>query len=373
MNKIANLQMSLTPWQKAQAAMLYHFTSVEYLKGLHKLVGELIKGFVDPLLEAAKAQGRDKVLSSEVWGERNTSRNWENNAWPFLRDLQVSLARDIALRTSGKYRRTSVNECLRGIAEYSTDWATPGEERLLQLALAAISEYAAQYDTSVNAYENRWDDYRFAYVYPSFARLKSRIPKYEVRTEFSADTGEVAKRTGVYVALDDPHASLQFVWGGTEAIKLRAAKTFNEIGLAALTSVGRESLWFDEERMFAFATAEPHRTRFHDLVYSCDEPNPGLAPSAVAGSAFMSKSCRWALVDFVPDEFEELDLSISLGAHLSHMPSRVAGGDPFVQAGYYFAPAAPGSRRFFSSGETAPSLDSSYGKTFWQWDENQGK
>jgi hypothetical protein len=365
--------MHLTPWRKAQAAMLYHFTSIDYLQGLHKMVGELINGFVDPLLETAKAQGRDAVLLSDIWGDRNTSRNWENNAWPFLRDLQISLARDIALRTSDRFRRTSVNESLRGLAEYSTDWATPGEERVLQLALATISEYAAQYDDSVNVYENRWDDYCFAYVYPTFARLKRRSPKFRLRTEFSASTGEVAKRTGVYVALDDPHASLQFAWSGSEAMKLRMANTFNEVGLAALSVVGRSSLWFDEEKMFAFATAEPNRQRFHDLIYSCGEPNPILAPSAVARSAFMSKSCRWALVDVVPNEFEELDLSIGSEVTGSPALNRVQAGKRFIEAGYYFTPSASESRRYFSMGELAPNVNSSYGTTFWQWDTYQGK
>ena len=368
-----SVPMNLSPWQKAQAGMLYHFTSIAYLKGLHKMVSDLISGFVDPLLEAARAQGRDEVMVNEVWGSRNTSRNWENNAWPFLRDLQISLARDVALRESCKFRRTSVNESLRGVAEYSTDWATPGEERVLQLALATISEYASQYDTSVNIYENRWNDYRFAYVYPAFARLSLRAPKFEVRNEFNVDTNEVAKRTGVYVALDDPHASLQFVWGGPEAIKLRAANTFNEIGLAALSSVGRKSLWFDEERMFAFATTEPYSKQFHDLVYSCEEPYPPSAPSAVARSAFTSKPCRWALVDIVPDEFEELDLSIGSEVTESPVPNRVQAGKRFVEAGYYFTPSASESRRYFSVDEVAPMVNSSYGTTFWQWDTYQGK
>lgn len=369
----ASAPIDLTPWQRAQAAMLYHFTSVDYLKGLHRLVEELISGFVDPLLETAKAQGRDQVLISEIWGDRNTSRNWENNAWPFLKDLQLSLVRDIALRAAGKYRRTSVNESLRGVAEYSTDWTTPAEERILQLALATISAYASSYDDSVNVYENRWDDYCFAYVYPAFASLKLRTPKFEVRKECNADTGEVAERTGVYVALDDPYASLQFVWSGAEGVKLRVANTFNEIGLAALSSVGRKSLWFDEGKMFAFATAEPNDRQFHDLVYSCDEPNPRLAPSAVARSAFMSKPCRWALVDIVPDEFEEFDLTAEPEAVQATVSSRVEAGDRIVLEGYYITPSAPGTRQYFSPGDQAPVLNSSYGKTIWQRDLDQSK
>lgn len=337
------------------------------------MVPDLVSGIVDPLLDTARTQERDKILISEVWGDRNTVRNWENNAWPFLKELQTSLARDIALRMSGKYRRTSVNESLRGVAEYSTDWATPGEERVLQLALATISEYAAKYDKSVDVYQNRWNDYHFADLYSTFAACQLKTPKFEVREEFSASTGELPVRTGVYVALDDPYATLQFVWSAPEGIKLRLANTFNEIGLAALASVGRRSLWIDQEKMFAFATAEPNRKLFQDSIYVSEQPYPSLAAEAVAEYSFELKPCRWALVDIVLDEFEEIDLADESAVAETGVPSRVEAGDRIVSEGYYITPSAPGVRQFFLSGDLAPVLNSSYGKTIWQWDLDQKK
>ncbi|MGX4643418.1 hypothetical protein [Massilia sp. SYSU DXS3249] len=361
----------LTQWRKAQAVMLYHFTSVEYLAVLHKMVGDLIAGFVEPLLKTAETQGRDRVLMSKIWGERNLSKNWENNAWPFLKDLQASLAVDIALRTSGKYRSTAVNESLRGVAEYSTEWATPGEEKLLNLALATISEYAAPHDKSVDKYQNKWNDYRFAYVYPAFISLMLKAPRLQIRGDVIASTGEIPPETGVYVALDDPHASLQFVWKGADAAKLRAANTFNEIGLAALRTVGREALWFDEKKMFAFATSSPYATVFKDSVFLYDEPYPSLAPAAVARQAFSSCSSRWALVEIVPGEFEDLSALFAKDEVIATMNRRVPGGSVCDLAGYYFSPAHPGSRRFLQLGEIAPKDESEYGSTYWQWDENQ--
>ncbi len=103
----------LTAWQSIQAAMLYQFSSTDYLKNLHTIVTSLVDGVVDPLLELAKVQGRDWVIENDRWGKRDTSENWENNAWPHLKDLQLSLARDIARRTFGEYEKTAVNECLR--------------------------------------------------------------------------------------------------------------------------------------------------------------------------------------------------------------------------------------------------------------------
>ena len=111
------------------------------------------------------------------------------------------------------------------------------------MALAIISEYASEYDSSVDVYQNRWNDYRFAYVYQAFARLMLRTPKFRVRDEFEGASGQVPAQTGVYVALDDPYASLQFVWSGNDGIQLRMANTLNQIGIDALSSVGRKSLW----------------------------------------------------------------------------------------------------------------------------------
>lgn len=363
----------LIPWRRAQAAMLYHFTSLDYLRALHKMVSDLIGGFVDPLLDMAKAQGRDNLLLSRVWGHRNLARNWENNAWPFLKDLQVSLARDIAWRTLNKYRPTSVNESLRGVAEYSTDWATPGEERFLEIALATISQYAASHDSSVEVHQNQWDDFSFAYVYPAFAQLMPKTPKFRVANEVIMETGKVPAQTGVYMSIDDPHASLQFVWSEHGGAKLRNANTFNEVGLAALATVGRQSLWFDADKMFAFATAEPYTTLFHDSVFLSGEPYPLLAPAAVARSAFKTRPCRWVLVDIIPGEFEELDLATEADAIDAPPPRRIVGGDRCREPGFYFTPSSPGTRRYFASDEVAPDIDSSYGATYWQWDANQEK
>lgn len=106
---------TLGPWQKKQAAMLYYYASGAYLKPLHAMVTNLIDNVADPMLDLAKSQGRDAQLISERWGKRHISQNWSNNAWPFLKDLQVSLARDLAALNRGEYRVTAVNNALRGM------------------------------------------------------------------------------------------------------------------------------------------------------------------------------------------------------------------------------------------------------------------
>lgn len=74
--------------------MLYEYSSIEYLTKLIQLVNQLIVGIVDPVLTAAAAQGWDALLKSPRWRIRDTPENWANNAWPFLKELQASLAKD---------------------------------------------------------------------------------------------------------------------------------------------------------------------------------------------------------------------------------------------------------------------------------------
>lgn len=375
MSKLDNSDTSapLTTWQKKQAAMLYFFSAPPYLMKLHRMVSDMMTGMVDPLLDMAKSQNRDKLLTSKAWGDRNTSQNWANNAWPFLKDLQVSLAQDIALRASNRFRVTSVNESLRGLYEFSLDWTTPGEERMIKLALSTISEYASQYDDTVTAHQNRWDDYCFAYSYPAFKTAQQDIPKFAVSNNVVGVTGQVPPQTGVYICQDDPHASLQFAWTENGGIKLRVANTFNEIGLAALAAVGREALWFDERKMLDFAMSKAYAPVFHNHIFLDGEPCPALAPSAVARAAFTTRPCKWTLVELLPGQFENLDTLAEAEPVAAFGTNRLAGGERCVEPGFYFTPSAPNSRRFFSQGEIVPALDSAYGITYWQRDSSQNK
>ncbi|GAB3472100.1 hypothetical protein GCM10027321_44740 [Massilia terrae] len=362
---------SLTAWQTKQAAMLYFFTSEEYLRKLHKMVSDLLTGLVDPLLELAKAQDRDRLFRDPIWGNRNTSENWSNHAWPFLKDLQASLAQAVARRATNRFQVSGVNECLRGIYEYSLDWTTPSEEEMLKVALSTISKTANEFDDTVNEYENRWDDFCFAYSYPAFESLTHRIPKFRVRPDSQVETGALPARTGVYFSPDEPHASLQFAWAEHGGVRLRLANTFNELGLAALAAVGRNTLWFDEEKMLRFVLSEPLARGIRHEVLSDGEPEASLAPSAVARSAFTSKECTWMLVEPIPGEFE--DLSVPSGSTPSPTPGirKFKAGQACTESGFYFTPSSPGSRRHFARGEQMPSVNSGYGETIWQWDADQ--
>lgn len=361
----------LTTWQKKQAAILYHFASMDYLKGLHRMVSDAIDGFIEPLLLLAKEQRRDSALVDPRWGTRNTAENWSNNAWPFLKDFQSSLAKDIAARAFERYGISGVNEYFRGMEEYSTRWATVEEEQTFENIVRAISHYAHYIDLTLDDYfGNRWTDAEFGHAYPEFAAKNSKIPRFRVRTDVIGESGKTPIRTGVYVSQDDPNATLQFGWTGNGGGKLRLSKTFSDIGLEALRKIGRKDLWFNDEKMFEFATTSQYAALFRPTVYMLGEEHRDFASIAISDEAFVERPCKWYFVELVNGEFEDLE-GTSSEAPPSQALEKVSGGETCQKTGFYFTPARPGSRRRLTKGETAPEYDSQYGKTIWQWDPQQ--
>lgn len=352
--------------------MLLHYSSLDYLKNLHQLVSQLVNGVVDPLLDLAKQQGRDSVLVNARWGTRDTAGNWSNNAWPILKELQQSLAKQIALRSFDRYDITYVNESLRGVDQFSMQWATDLEEEQYEAFAQLLSTYSQRIDATLDPRENsRWDDHDFAYDFASFVTECPRIPKFRVRTDIAFPTGTIPPRTGVYVSQTDPNAALQFAWTGSEGCRLRNARTFNEIGLAALKQVGRSDLWFNQDKMFKFATSPPYAALFHDELYFGSEVFEDLAPSAVARAGIINQPSSWYFVEVVEDDFEDSEIVWPDQSPASTGVARVAGGEVCTTSGYYFSPSRLASRRHFAAGEIMPKFDSHYGLTIWQWDTNQ--
>lgn len=351
--------------------MLYYFSSVEYLDPLHTMVNNILNDVADPALNLAKTQGRDQRLTSKNWGARDTSQNWSNNAWPFFKDLQKSLAQDIASRRNGEYRKTAVNDCLRGIDEYSTAWMTQQEEQKLKKIMENISDYALPHDHTLDSYQNWWDDYEFFSYFKIFAAKNPTIPKFRVRQDISISTGEVPTKTGVYLANNDPHAALQFIWTEPKGACLRAAKTFNDIGLAALREIGRNDLWADETKMFNFAMSEKHASLFKPLIMVGGQYWTSAAPAIVASEAFQTVSRNWSLLEIIPGEKEQLGALELLDTSLKYAAQPAQGGSLCLLDGFYFTPALELSRRHFRKGDKFPDSKSTFGETHWQWDINQ--
>ena len=335
------------------------------------MVSALIGGVVEPLLLLAQAERRDSVLVDARWGTRNTSANWSNNAWPFLKEFQASLAKDVAGRAFERYRTTGVNEYFRGIGQYSTQWMTPAEETNFEDAIRLISAYAIDIDDTLNDYhDSRWTDSGLAKAFREFASTHAQIPKFRIRTDMTGESGKTPGRTGVYVSQDDPHAALQFAWIGNGGGKLRPSKTFSEIGLAALEKVGRDDLWLDEEKMFVFAMQRQYQLMFKPTIYMAGEEHRDFSSIAVAKAAFIERTCKWYFVEIANDEFVDVQ-DDATSQTSSALVQRISAGETCLTTGYYFTPAHPNSRRRLQQGQVAPAYESQYGKTIWQWDQSQ--
>lgn len=360
----------LSGWRKKQAALLYHFSSMEYLLGLQKRLLAL-RSFAEGLVDISQVEERDRIIRKQSrWGHRDTSENWANNGWPFLADFQLAITRDIADRAAQIYHVTNAYQCGRGMAEYSTQWMALDEQERFDKMFAELSDYAGNIDDTMdkNYREGRWNDFGLTLAWQEQKEQFPMIPKFRVLTEVTAESGRLPPRTGVYVSVDDHDAVLQFAWTGSATGKLLECTTFNDLGKAALHKVGRSKLWLDGQAMLDFVIENQNDPGLRSDSFFVDSFKPDLAPSLVARNAFISHPTHWYYVELVPDEFEPIEAEPERSPE---GPLRFESGSVCLKPGVYFTPAHAGSRRRFQVGEEFPELDSQYGRTIWQWDNQQ--
>lgn len=363
--------ITLSSWQKKQAALLYHFASFDYLKGLHERVHQL-QDYVDATLNKSQSEGRDRFLRDARWGNRDTSENWGNHAWSFLADFGLSVAKDMAARPSQIYSITGANQCARGMAEFSLQWMTSTEEKKFDSLLESVVRYARYIDTTMDKAHRagRWNDFRLAMAWVDHSHLFNSLPVFKIREDINSETGEIPPKTGVYISTQHPEGSLQFAWNGNEYGKLKECAIFNGIGSRALNAVGRAKLWLDGNAMLEFVQKNLDAPELLEDSYFSKSHTPVLAPSLVGRNAFTSAPSKWCYVELVMGESEPVDAEPEKMTNLNQ-PGRFESGEICELGGFYFTPAT-GSRRFFRMGELFPETESIYGKTIWQWDDNQG-
>jgi hypothetical protein len=369
-------QYTLSLHQKRQATLLYHWMSIDYLKGLKTLIDALIKG-ADVTLELAKLQGRDALLTSDRWGVRDTSANWSTFVFPALEEFRQSTVWQIAQVANELYGGTGANQCAHILGEYSSMWMTPEEEEKFKAQFDEVYGYASKHDDAAGVGgERRLDDFGMVYEWRLNAEQFPRLPKFRVRTDVEGTTGKRPQRTGVYVPQDDPNGTLQFAWRGSDEGQLGEMQTFNELGLRMLASVGRDSVWIDDAKMSKFALDAIARDPNLDTgpcTKADIQQQPDLAHSAMAFPSFTTRPCKWYFVEMVNGEYE--DAAETDAAANAYKPApdqgRCEANQPCPREGFWFTPAQAGSRRQFKAGEVMPSVGGDYGLTIWQWDSNQ--
>lgn len=93
-------------------------------------------------------------------------------------------------------------------------------------------------------------------------------------------------------------------------------------------------------------------------------------PDDPTSQAFDRVSTTWTLVQRIADEAGGIPGEEPWRTHAAQR-LRCEAGQPCPHDGWWFTPAAQGSRRNFRQGEVMPSLGGDYGLTIWQWDPQQ--
>ncbi|MCF1443238.1 PoNe immunity protein domain-containing protein [Ralstonia nicotianae] len=175
---------------------------------------------------------------------------------------------------------------------------------------------------------------------------------------------------------------------------------------------GRDGLFESVVQKLLVENKQPERVLLHPDAYrslaratvSAPEERPGLIEEFLDGWYRQMKPCYWhgthtdkegssyfgywafeaALVTVLWDIDDSSyrdhlvypkDLVDWYRSHASvapeNTPPRTPAEQPCPKEGWWFTPAAAGSRRHFEQGEIMPEVQSDYGSTFWQWDSDQ--
>lgn len=119
-----------------------------------------------------------------------------------------------------------------------------------------------------------------------------------------------------------------------------------------------------------------HETDANGGIYLPDRP----ADDARTFIGALSRAARSELKKFADVDLDTQDgtyvvslqkLLVALEQDSSQDPLRCEGGQACPRTGYWLTPARLGSRQRFEQGELMPALDTDYGVTIWQWDEQQ--
>ena len=289
----------LSQSQKIQVTLLYLYASFDYLKELRlKLQGLMVS--VDPTLELSKMQRGNSLITAFQRGAREMSEDWRNDACSILMHFERSVEGQMTERASDSFSITIANECERSLREISLAWMTPDGQDNFDDQFQAISWHARQLDDTVSQHQRagRWDDFSLMLAASECKHDIDRADSLRLRPDILGVSGTTPARTGVYLPLDDPYGTPQFYWTGNPQGVLLDCNTFNELGLEALASIGRDDLLINKSRMLEFARRHANDPRLtQDPFFDDSIFNEDLAPSLVARNAFTNRSCRWMYVE----------------------------------------------------------------------------
>jgi hypothetical protein len=289
----------LSQSQKIQVTLLYLYASFDYLKEL-RLKLQALMVTVDPTLDLSKMRRRNSLITASQRGAREMSENWRNDPCSILMHFERSVEGQMTERASDSFSITIANDCERSLREVSLAWMTPDEQDNFDNQFQAISWHAGQLDDTLSRHQRagRWDDFSLMLAASECKPDIDQADSLRLRPDILGVSGTTPARTGVYLPLDDPYGTPQFCWTGNPQGVLLDCNTFNELGLEALASIGRDDLWINKSRMLEFARRHANDPRLtQDPFFDDSISDEDLAPSLVARNAFTTRPCRWMYVE----------------------------------------------------------------------------
>jgi len=361
--------VSLSLYQKRQAALLYHFSSMEFLDQIIERVLALTT-FTDQTLDYAARVDRDKMMREIGWTEAHLSSNWSTFAHPMLRDCLRGLWEQKNLRVTEWYDIAGVRSALTGMSHFSMNWTLPEEEQSFRKFSNDARGIAAKLDTTVM---HSWTDLHMTSVWEQYQHQFPKLPKFRVRTDVEGESGKRPFRTGVYMPQDDPVGTLQFAWIGNSNGALGQCETLSTMALEYMATVGRDKLWrAPSEALRIPERVEPTDEYFDDWCRTIKRMRFPDEISSRNERAFSSRPCKWYFIERIADEFEDETVETT------HDPDRIRclPGELVPRSGWWHSPAFPGEQglRHFVQGSNFPdTISTEWGAVFWYFDASRQK
>ena len=362
MNKAAHM-VELNPWHKRQAALIQHFTSLAYLESILSRAENLI-AMADAMLEE-RAHLDSAGIALANWSQTSTAGHFCVHAYPALVEFRDGLVESIALRAYEKFNVAGENQCSRMLTEYAPSmiWATHEQESAFKAEAESVFRYAG----GLSRFTKRpcvADDLVFWLLWNEGHIDGARIPRFVVRTDVVARTGEVPPRTGIYVPQGDAYGALRFAWTGGHGA-LGSVRSLNEFGEQVLRRVGRQGLWGNAAELYRILDENRHLDEWGWSDIKVDTMQYAAGP--LSHEMFTERASEWYLVEPIQGEYEEIDGSYAGAFSQATRQGRIAAGQSVPTSGWWYSPAA-GERRYFKRGDVFPAIaDSDWGDTFWLW------
>jgi hypothetical protein len=202
----------LSPWRQRQAAMLYRFASLDYMKAVDDVLSRVIEGSTTPAIEQSLAESYAEVMSSQQ-RMHNDPRLWERNMREKLTEMRRLLREDINARSRGRYRAGSLGHFFKQVAHADSyeGYRMSDEYHVCE---HFVSKYSDPTESILVEHLRQQppDECWFTHHLAQHLLDQPELPQLRVRTEITARSGESPPRAGVYIRQDDPNAAPQFAW-----------------------------------------------------------------------------------------------------------------------------------------------------------------